>query len=286
MGAEYTGQPCTASSGHDWAYSDKARAHVCGRCGTWSVLRPDAERQRPYPGVERQSAGGILAEVAGGARTIDPATRPRRYLTDDRDLKPRHELVVSRGGNSDWYVQVLPEGHRMGPGVRICTSGGAAGSHPALPLAVWHLYQALEAPERDRVEIPPAIPEDAACVLCGAPAACFGRADPRTTPGFACEMCCEHASCTTRVHDLKTAPEPFAASWHEKKRHEVRSCRDRRFEVGDGLLLREVGDDGPTGRQLAVMVAHMTGPGQFGLPFDVCVMTFEVLACVLGNVGP
>jgi len=33
-----------------------------------------------------------------------------RYLTDDRDFKDRNELVITLGGNGDWYVAVVPEG--------------------------------------------------------------------------------------------------------------------------------------------------------------------------------
>jgi len=33
-----------------------------------------------------------------------------RYFTDDRDGRKRNELVITIGGNGDWYVAVVPEG--------------------------------------------------------------------------------------------------------------------------------------------------------------------------------
>lgn len=66
-----------------------------------------------------------------------------RYLTDDRDQEPRHELVVFQGGNGDWYVSVLPEGDRIGPCVRLCTSGGASHAAPGLTHAAHLMYDAI-----------------------------------------------------------------------------------------------------------------------------------------------
>lgn len=71
---------------------------------------------------------------------------PRRYLTDDRDHEPeqRHELVIFPGGNGDWYLGVWPEGARGSPNtVRICTSGGASSTVPALPISCARMYRAL-----------------------------------------------------------------------------------------------------------------------------------------------
>ncbi len=70
----------------------------------------------------------------------------RRYLTDDRDLPEdeQNELVVFQGGNSDWYIGVVPKGQGfMGKCVRVCTSGGAASARPGLPVAVSMLYGAM-----------------------------------------------------------------------------------------------------------------------------------------------
>jgi hypothetical protein len=76
--------------------------------------------------------------------------REVRYLTDDRDDRRRNELVISFGGNGDWYVGVVPEGEgAIGRSVRICTSGGASFAAPGLGVAVADAFRALlEAPER------------------------------------------------------------------------------------------------------------------------------------------
>ncbi len=69
----------------------------------------------------------------------------RRYLTDDRDgfasgWRGNRELVVSMAGNGDWYVSVLPEGHKAGPTVRITTSGQRL---HGIVSAIAAVYQAL-----------------------------------------------------------------------------------------------------------------------------------------------
>lgn len=71
-----------------------------------------------------------------------------RYLTDDRDSKNRHELVIEAGGNGDWYVAVVPEGQgTIGRAVRLCTSGGASAACPGLCCAVADAYRAIKAAE-------------------------------------------------------------------------------------------------------------------------------------------
>jgi hypothetical protein len=76
------------------------------------------------------------------------------------------------------------------------------------------------------------------------------------------------------THELKTWPEPFAAILSGVKRHEVRKA-DRPFAVGDTLLLREYDPEKQsyTGRFTDVQVTYLTGPGAFGLPADIVVMT-------------
>lgn len=70
--------------------------------------------------------------------------REVRYLTDDRDEKNRNELVISLGGNGDWYVAVVPEGQgAVGRSVRVCTSGGASTSVPGLGPAIAAAFRAL-----------------------------------------------------------------------------------------------------------------------------------------------
>lgn len=69
-----------------------------------------------------------------------------RYLTDDRDQRNRHELVISAGGNGDWYVAVVPEGTgTIGKAVRICTSGGASVACPGLAPAIANAFRAIKA---------------------------------------------------------------------------------------------------------------------------------------------
>jgi len=73
-----------------------------------------------------------------------------RYLTDDRDFKDRNELVITLGGNGDWYVSVVPEGQgAIGRGVRICTSGGASSRVPGLAPAIANAFRALVKANRE-----------------------------------------------------------------------------------------------------------------------------------------
>ena len=70
--------------------------------------------------------------------------REVRYLTDDRDLEDKHELVIGFGGNGDWYVAVVPEGQgALGKSVRICTSGGASAAAPGLGRGIAQAFRAL-----------------------------------------------------------------------------------------------------------------------------------------------
>jgi hypothetical protein len=74
---------------------------------------------------------------------------PRSYVCDDaRGIDAGtgdevHQLTISQGGNGDWYVAVLPEGHRIGPSVRLRTSGGASTGCPGLTIAIADAYRAL-----------------------------------------------------------------------------------------------------------------------------------------------
>lgn len=68
-------------------------------------------------------------------------TQVRRYRSDDRDFDDGdNDLMVYSGGNGDWYLTIVPHGHRIGPTVRVRTSGGP----PEQPLAgvgvaqLWH----------------------------------------------------------------------------------------------------------------------------------------------------
>lgn len=66
-----------------------------------------------------------------------------RYETDDRDLRNPHELVITLGGNGDWYVAVVPKGQPAMRGVRISTSGGASMAAPGLAPAIANAFRAL-----------------------------------------------------------------------------------------------------------------------------------------------
>lgn len=66
-----------------------------------------------------------------------------RYLTDDRDSQQRHELVLYQANNGDWYLMVVPEGHRFGPTVRFCTSGGASSRVPGLTTLLANIFALL-----------------------------------------------------------------------------------------------------------------------------------------------
>lgn len=69
-----------------------------------------------------------------------------RYLTDDRDERHRNELIISIGGNGDWYVAVAPEGTKpIGKAIRICTSGGASSAVPGLGVAIAQAFRAIAA---------------------------------------------------------------------------------------------------------------------------------------------
>lgn len=83
-----------------------------------------------------------------------------------------------------------------------------------------------------------------------------------------------------RTHELKTWPEPFAALVAGVKRYEVRPCHDRVFAVGDLLVLREYDPrtKNYSGRSVSARVIHMTKPGDWGLPDDVCVLGLGVTA--------
>lgn len=90
------------------------------------------------------------------------------------------------------------------------------------------------------------------------------------------------------VHELKTWSEGFNAIWYGSKRHEVRR-NDRNFQAGDTVILREfqVGEpnaadeeareDRYLGRAIVAKIGHVTQPGKFGLPDDLCVFTIEVI---------
>lgn len=79
---------------------------------------------------------------------------PRRYLTGDADMERLELVVAPPDGNGDWYISVLPEGDKIGPTVRVPTSG-ARREHQHVASAVAGLYCALggEDPDEERREM-------------------------------------------------------------------------------------------------------------------------------------
>lgn len=79
----------------------------------------------------------------------------RRYLSDDADIdRHDYELVIhdARDRNGDWYISIVPKGHKIGPTVRIRTSGGEASRLPGFIAAIDAMYQALARdPRADRL---------------------------------------------------------------------------------------------------------------------------------------
>ena len=75
----------------------------------------------------------------------------RRYRSDDSDqpennnelvLSMGGNVVLSMGGNGDWYVMIVETGKKLGPAVRIATSG-AHQDHRMVAPAVANAYRAL-----------------------------------------------------------------------------------------------------------------------------------------------
>jgi hypothetical protein len=82
-----------------------------------------------------------------------------------------------------------------------------------------------------------------------------------------------------QIHDLKTWPEPFQATWNGERTYEVRRM-DRPFAVGAALRLLEWSPATRlyTGRTIEARVSHMTEPGEWDMPDDLCVMGLVVVA--------
>lgn len=82
-----------------------------------------------------------------------------------------------------------------------------------------------------------------------------------------------------REHELKTWPREFEAITDGLKTHEVRSARDRRFEVGDVLRLREWSQlaNEYTGRAVRVRVTYVSQGPAAGLPAWLAVMSIALM---------
>jgi hypothetical protein len=70
----------------------------------------------------------------------------RRYRSDDRDLYNHdNDLLVFQGENGDWYISIVKHGEKLGPSVRLTTSGTPRG-YDRVPAAMMALYRALPEP--------------------------------------------------------------------------------------------------------------------------------------------
>ncbi len=76
------------------------------------------------------------------------------------------------------------------------------------------------------------------------------------------------------MHDLKIWPANYEAVSTGSKRYEIRKT-DRNFKVGDQVMLREYVPENKkyTGRSAIYRITHMTEPGAWGLPEDLCVFS-------------
>jgi hypothetical protein len=96
-----------------------------------------------------------------------------RYRSDDRDLPGKdNDLVVFFGDNGDWYVSIVKHGEKIGPSVRVTTSGAARGAEGVAP-AVMRLHAALRGDRSvERFLCPDCglgvkADEDGCCAMCG-----------------------------------------------------------------------------------------------------------------------
>lgn len=81
-----------------------------------------------------------------------------------------------------------------------------------------------------------------------------------------------------KTHELKTWPSAFDAIWGDRKHYELRK-NDRDFNIGDNIILREFDDvsNSYTGRAVECEITYMTCGGEWGLPEDMCVLSFHVI---------
>jgi hypothetical protein len=107
------------------------RPHTAERCR--DVLRTRLERMQR----------GETDSMSTTSGEPEDWSKPRRYRSDDRDMHGHdNDLMVLQGGNGDWYVSVVRHGERIGPSVRLTTSGMPRGYEQA-SLMVSRLYRCL-----------------------------------------------------------------------------------------------------------------------------------------------
>lgn len=75
-------------------------------------------------------------------------------------------------------------------------------------------------------------------------------------------------------HELKCWPAPFQEVWDERKPFEIRSEKDRHFNVGDTVVLREWCPDGQDylGRWARHTITYVTRGPSWGLPVGLAVL--------------
>ncbi len=80
----------------------------------------------------------------------------------------------------------------------------------------------------------------------------------------------------SKIHALKTWPEPFEAVRAGRKTFEYR-LNDRDFQVGDCLVLQEYNPeyDSLTRECVSMRVVYIAAGGKFGIPPKYCVMSVE-----------
>ena len=83
-----------------------------------------------------------------------------------------------------------------------------------------------------------------------------------------------------KTHKLKIAPEPLHAVIKGLKPFEYRK-NDRDFQVGDMVILAEWEKGAFTGFEVCQIITYILHGGQYGIPENYCMFSFEVRPPVL-----
>lgn len=80
-------------------------------------------------------------------------------------------------------------------------------------------------------------------------------------------------------YELKIHPQYFNDIMHRDKRHEIRRNKDRKFNVGDVVLLREYcpGSEVYTGFETIIKITYVSPIGKTGVPEWLTIFSFEVI---------
>ena len=86
----------------------------------------------------------------------------------------------------------------------------------------------------------------------------------------------------SKLHELRILPKWFKAMMFEGKDFEIR-FNDRRFEVGDCLLMREWDElSGYTGNYIKAKIKYVyQGTGEYGVSKECCILGLEDIVCTL-----